>query len=217
VTQPIARIEEAKAAKLEVVKGLFESAHVAFPPAELLLRAFKSERRFELWAASRPGAALEHVTTYEICSASGKLGPKRARGDWQVPEGFYSIKELSPSTPFYLAMEVSYPNLSDRALGKKDPGDQIMIHGKCVSAGCLAMADERIQEIWVATSATYYRAGRVDVHIFPSRDMEGVLASSEYPEHHAFWENLKEGFDAFEKTKRLPLIRIDTAGRYHFR
>ncbi len=28
-------------------------------------------------------------------------------------------------------------------------GGAIMIHGNCVSIGCLAMTDERIEELWV--------------------------------------------------------------------
>jgi murein L,D-transpeptidase YafK len=36
-------------------------------------------------------------------------------------------------------MQVSYPNESDRILGERKPGSEIMIHGKCLSIGCLAM------------------------------------------------------------------------------
>lgn len=214
---PLARIAEAEAAKREVVKALFASAGVAFPPAHLLLRAFKRERRLEMWAASRAGAPLVHVTTYEICAASGELGPKRKQGDHQVPEGFYTLTEYNPASRYHLAMLVSYPSFSDRILGDRvDPGNEIMIHGKCASVGCLAMSDERIQEIWIAATALRYAGGVVHVHIFPARDMAGLLASGEHPQHHAFWENLREGLDFFETRRRLPVVRVDENGRYRF-
>jgi hypothetical protein len=217
VQAPRARIAEAEAAKLGTVKQLFAEAHVAFPPAQMLLRAFKKERRLELWAASRAGASLAHVTTYEICMTSGELGPKRQEGDGQVPEGFYTLSDYNPASRFHLGMLVSYPNLSDRILGdKRHPGSEIMIHGKCVSIGCLAMSDERDQEIFLAASALRYAGGVVHLHIFPSRDMAGLLAGTEGPEHHAFWANLKEGFDAFETRRKIPTVRVDPEGRYHF-
>lgn len=216
IDAPLARVGEARAAKLEVVERLFAGAGVAFPPAQMLLRGFKQERVLELWAASRHGDRLVHVTTYGICAASGELGPKRRRGDMQVPEGFYTLTEYSPVTPYYLAMQVSYPNLSDRILGERDPGDQIMIHGRCVSIGCLAMTDERIQEIWMATTALRFAGGVVHVHLYPTRDMAGLLATPAGDPHRAFWENLKEGLVAFEKQRRIPSIRIDRDGRYRF-
>ncbi len=214
---PLARVAEAERAKLAVVKSLFAAAHVTFPPASLLLRAFKKEKRVELWAGSKADAPLTHVTTYEICMASGELGPKRQEGDGQVPEGFYTLTDYSPATPYYLAMLVSYPNDSDRILGdKRHPGNQIMVHGRCVSVGCLAMSDERIQEIYLAAVALRNAGGVTYVHIFPSRDMAGLLAGDDFPEHHAFWSNLKEGKDRFEKDRRIPRVRIDAQGRYHF-
>jgi hypothetical protein len=215
---PLQRIAEAEAAKRDVVKKLFADAGVSFPPAQLLLRAFKEDKRLEMWAASRAGAPLTRVATYEICMASGKLGPKRRQGDLQVPEGFYVLNEYNPASSFHLAMQVSYPNLSDRILGdKKDPGNEIMIHGRCASIGCLAMSDERIQEIWIAAAALRWAGGVVHVHIFPARDMAALIASPEYAEHHAFWENLREGYDLFEQKHLLFTPRVDADGRYRFR
>lgn len=217
-TGPLARIEEAKTAKLEVVKGLFAKAGVAFPPSQMLLRAFKKERHLELWAASRADAPLALVATYEICGLSGALGPKRKQGDMQVPEGFYTLSEYNPASSYYLAMQVSYPNLSDRILGDKiDPGNEIMIHGRCASVGCLAMSDERIQEIWMAATALRYAGGVVHMHIFPARDMPALIPAETDADRRAFWANLQEGFDLFERRHRLPSIRIEPSGRYLFR
>ncbi|MBI4699760.1 MAG: hypothetical protein HY744_01115 [Deltaproteobacteria bacterium] len=213
------RVAEARAAKLGVVQALFAASGVAFPPAQMLLRGFKRDRRLELWAASGRAGALRHVTTYEICYASGDLGPKRREGDAQVPEGFYVLDLYNPSSRFHLSMQVSYPNESDRILGDRSRlGGEIMIHGNCVSIGCLAMSDERIQELWVATTALRDAGGKVHVHIFPARDIDGLLGSGGYggPEHHDFWRNLKDGKDRFERTRTLPRVRVDPGGRYLF-
>lgn len=214
----LARIAEAEAAKTADVKALFAGAGVSFPPAQMLLRGFKQDHRLELWAAGRAGSALVHVTTYEICRASGELGPKRRQGDLQVPEGFYTLSQYNPQSRYHLAMLVSYPNLADRILGDRiDPGNEIMIHGRCVSIGCLAMSDERIQELWIAASALRFAGGVVHVHLFPARDLAGLIAGNEHPEHRAFWENLREGKDLFERGHVLPTVRVDPDGRYRFR
>jgi murein L,D-transpeptidase YafK len=210
-------VAEADAAKRDVVKGLFAAAGVSFPPAQILLRAFKQESQLELWAASGATDKLALVATYGICAASGELGPKRKQGDQQVPEGFYTLSAYNPASRYHLAMQVSYPNYSDRLLGdKRDPGSEIMIHGRCASVGCLAMSDERIQELWVATTALRNLGGVVHVHVFPARDLGALLASEEQKEHHAFWANLKEGLDSFEARRRLPLVRVKADGRYEF-
>ncbi|MDI1446593.1 L,D-transpeptidase family protein [Polyangium sp. 6x1] len=212
---PFGRVAEAKKNKMAEVKRLFAEAHVSFPPAQMFLRAFKKERVLELWAASRADEPLSRIAVYGVCFASGELGPKRVEGDMQVPEGLYKIKESLPSTPYYLALHVDYPNLSDRILGdKRRPGGEILIHGACASVGCLAMGDDRIAEIYVAASEYRWAGGQVPVHIFPTRDMAGLLASPAGEAHRAFWENLRPFLDDFERTKRIPKYRIDAKGRY---
>lgn len=211
------RMEEAKAAKLDIVKGLFSGAGVTYPPSQILLRGFKREKRVEVWAASDITGPLTHVTTYEICYASGELGPKRKEGDRQVPEGFYGVNYYNPASSYHLAFQVSYPNQSDRILGdKRTPGSEIMIHGNCVSIGCLAMSDERIQEIWLAVTSARDRGGKIDVHLFPTRDMAGLIATTDQKQHIPFWQNIKEGFDYFQTKKIVPRVTVDKEGRYRF-
>lgn len=198
-----------------MVKSLFANAGVKWPPRQLLMRAFKKEDRLEVWASAGSSGPLTHVTTYEICYASGELGPKRKEGDSQVPEGFYKIVWFKPHSDYHMSMQVSYPNTSDRVLGHpKTPGGEIMIHGACVSVGCLAMSDERIEEIWVIARAA---PRPIDVHIFPTRDMDGLLAESEDSPHREFWLNIKEGFDRFVKTKERFGVRVKRDGTYEFR
>jgi murein L,D-transpeptidase YafK len=194
-----------------VVKELFADAGVTFPPQVLMLRAFKQEDELEVWAAGAKSEPLSLVARYEICAASGRLGPKRREGDRQVPEGFYRIGFFNPKSSYHLSMQVSYPNASDRVLSDpKHPGGEIMIHGACASAGCLAMSDERIEELWVmARSAPL----PIEVHIFPARDTSGLEADAE---RRAFWDNLEEGRRLFDRDGRLPGVRVDARGRYLF-
>jgi hypothetical protein len=208
------RMQEAKAGKTTVVKGIFAEAGLSWPPRQLLLRAFKKENRLEVWASDEAKGPLTHVTTYEICYASGELGPKRQEGDSQVPEGFYRIVWFKAKSDYHMAMQVSYPNTSDRVLGHpQHPGGEIMIHGDCVSIGCLAMSDERIEELWVIARSA---PRPIDVHIFPTRDMEGLLAQSPGSPHRAFWLNLKEGFDRFDAGHERFGVRVKRDGRYTF-
>lgn len=212
-----ARVKAAHQAKDAVVKGLFDSAKVAFPPAGVLFRVFKQQERFEVWATAKRGTPYTLIATYKICYASGVVGPKRKQGDMQVPEGFYIVDSVNPSSQFYLSLHVNYPNASDRVLShKRNPGSAIMIHGNCVSAGCMAMSDERIQEIWVITEAVRQNKGPVDVYIFPSSDWNSVLNNSMFASHKEFWLNLKEGNDRFEKTKQPLRYRVGKDGRYQF-
>jgi murein L,D-transpeptidase YafK len=214
---PAQRHAGARERRLAVAQQLFADAAVAFPPTELLLRGFKQERLLEVWAADTRTSSLTHVTTYEICYASGTLGPKRREGDLQVPEGFYTVNYFNSASRFHLSMQVSYPNLSDRKRGDPvSPGGEIMIHGHCVSAGCLAMTDERIEELWVMATALRDSGGRVHVQLFPSRDIPKLVASGAHPEHHGFWRNLNEGLERFAERHEPLSVQIEPDGRYRF-
>jgi murein L,D-transpeptidase YafK len=213
---PDDRVKNAQATRRAVVEKLFGDAGVAFPPAELLFRAFKKERELEVWAASQKGGAMTRISTYEICTISGDVGPKRREGDMQVPEGFYTIQYYWPVSNYHLEMKVGYPNASDRVFGGKAPGGDIMIHGNCASIGCIAMGDERVEELWVMGTAIHSTTNRVHVHIFPARDMTPLLSANNYATHRAFWMNIKEGLDLFEQSRRLPTIAVDWRGRYSF-
>ena len=211
---PSERSERAIENRLATVRALFAAQDVAFPPAELYFRAFKRERELEVWASSEAGGRMERVATYRICALSGNLGPKRSEGDGQVPEGFYKIQYAWPNSAFHLEMKIGYPNASDKAISRGDPGGAIMIHGACASIGCLAMTDERVEELWTMAKSTAGGEKAVHVHIFPTRAWDEVLGDAAWAEHRRFWTNLREGFDVFEKTRRLPRISIDWQGRY---
>ncbi|MFH0895165.1 MAG: L,D-transpeptidase family protein [Bacteroidota bacterium] len=189
----------------------------------IFLRAFKYEKKLELWAKKKTADTFALVKTFEICSSSGELGPKRREGDYQVPEGFYNIFHFNPVSNFYLSLGVSYPNASDRKLGKVPLGGSIYIHGNCVTIGCIPIEDEFIKELYVAcVEARHHGQAEIQVHIFPAHldDTNFTYIKSLPSTNEAlinFWGNLKTGYEYFEKNHTLPHVSVDAKGKYLFR
>jgi L,D-transpeptidase catalytic domain len=129
----------------------FAAAKVAFPPEEIALLAFKDARVLELYAQSG-GQGWRFVRSYAVLGASGFLGPKLREGDEQVSEGIYRVTLLNPNSRFHVSLRLDYPNAFDRRMAREDHrthlGGDIMIHGKNVSLGCLAMGDEAAEELF---------------------------------------------------------------------
>ena len=175
----------------------------------VFLRAFKEERQLELWVRQRASGKYELFRTWEIAATSGTLGPKLAEGDGQVPEGFYSVVPalMKPDSAFHLAFNIGYPNAYDRAHGRS--GSFIMIHGNCVSIGCLAMTDEKIEEIYTLCDAALTRGQkRFRVHVFPFRmSAERMAKEAEHP-WIGFWKELKTGYDWFETHRSPPVVGV---------
>jgi len=208
------RVKLATTNKLAVVKKLVADAGLTWPPKRVFLRAFKKEKALEVWASNSKKGAMTHLATYGICYASGAAGPKRREGDGQVPEGFYKLNYYNRNSSYFLSMRINYPNRRDRKL--KHTGSAIMIHGHCVSIGCLAMSDDRIQELWLLTRVAHRQGHPVRVHLFPSCDMRGVIADAKLPRLKSFWRTLKRGYDLFEKDRVVPAIGVDRKGNYTF-
>lgn len=184
--------------------------------ASVFIRAFKEERLLELFVQNRRSGKFDLFRTYPIAAASGSLGPKLAEGDLQVPEGFYFVppSAMKPDSRYHLAFNIGYPNAYDRSLGRT--GSAIMIHGNRVSIGCLAMTDEKIEEIFTLCAAA--QANGQDffrVHIFPFRMSDERMAKVADSEWIDFWRNLKEGHDFFEKA-RVPPSVCARRNRYRF-
>ena len=182
----------------------------------VFIRAFKEELQLELFLLNPKANSFKLFRTYPIAASSGALGPKLAEGDGQVPEGCYSVppSAMKPDSRYHLAFNVGYPNAYDRSLGRT--GSWIMIHGNRVSIGCLAMTDEKIEEIFTLCAAAHghgQRAFRVD--IFPFRMTAGRMAKAAGSPWESFWKNLQQGYDAFEKTHLPPAVSVRD-GRYQF-
>jgi murein L,D-transpeptidase YafK len=215
------RVRTASKEKDEVLRQRFKEKGLAYPPRAILLRAFKQEAALELWAADASDGPYTLVHEYRICTSSGTLGPKRRFGDEQVPEGFYELDWFNPQSNFFLSLHISYPNASDRILGSHvNPGGDIFLHGNCASIGCIPITDEGIKEVyWLAVLVHNQSGQHLPIEIFPARltdDGLKALASAHphQPALLAFWSNLKEGYDYFEKSHRLPRIKTRADGAY---
>ena len=217
------RVRAASREKDEVLRQRFKEKGLAFPPRAILLRAFKKEALLELWAAGADDKPYVLVHEYRICTSSGTLGPKRRFGDEQVPEGFYELDWFNPQSNFFLSLHISYPNASDRILGShQNPGGDIFLHGNCASIGCIPITDDGIKEVyWLAVQVHNRDQQHLPIQIFPARlTDEGLKALATAHPHQealiAFWSNLKEGYDFFEKNHRLPRVKTRADGAYAF-
>ncbi len=214
------RVPVARARVEGILRNLFAEAGLSYPPTRVFIRAFKREREMELWSAPELGA-YRLVATYQIAGTSGGPGPKRREGDGQTPEGFYQIDRYNPKSNFHLSMGLNYPNASDRILSDPvKPGYDIFIHGRASSIGCMAVGDDRVEELFIAAVDALERP--VPVHVFPARmnsaDWESWRdeQAAGQPELLTFWENLAEGFAIFEQRRVLPMVTVLTDGRYQF-
>jgi murein L,D-transpeptidase YafK len=182
----------------------------------VFIRAFKDEDLLEMYVRNRATRKFDLFRTYSIAAASGSLGPKFAEGDSQVPEGFYFVppEAMNPASQFHLSFNIGYPNEYDRA--HQRTGSAIMIHGNRVSIGCLAMTDEKIEEIYTLCDAAH-QGGQpfFRVHIFPFRMTSERMAKATGDSNEEFWKNLKEGYDLFEKNHVPPEASVED-GRYQF-
>ena len=122
----------------------------------------KSTRRLSLF---RNG---NQIKAYKIALGRNPLGAKQEEGDAKTPEGIYKIDRRNPKSGFHLALHISYPSDEDKnraAARGVSAGFDIMIHGiqngrgwigafhrwKDWTAGCIAVTDEEIEELWRVT------------------------------------------------------------------
>ena len=122
----------------------------------------KSERKLSIF---RDGRKLK---TYQIALGGNPVGAKEQEGDRKTPEGVYQIDYRNPKSDYHLALHISYPSGEDNARATErgvSAGSDIMIHGlpngqgwigaahrqKDWTAGCIALTDEEIEELWRVT------------------------------------------------------------------
>ncbi len=205
------------------IKNKLTALGVDTSSLKIFIRGFKQEAEIEVWVKSNKNSFYQLYQTYPICSSSGDLGPKRCQGDGQVPEGFYHVSVFNPFSDYLLSLGVSYPNASDNIFGcKRDKGGAIMIHGNCVTIGCIPITDDKIREVYVlAVEARNAGQQNIPIHLFPARLSAEKLASLKKTYTDAstqkLWDNLKEGYDKFETSKLVPDVSIDAKGKYLFK
>ncbi|MEA2339897.1 MAG: hypothetical protein QOE82_3904 [Thermoanaerobaculia bacterium] len=119
----------------------------------------KAARQLTLLRNGRP------LRSYHVSLGSNPKGAKEREGDGKTPEGIYTIDSRNAYSKYHLALHVSYPNAADRLRSRRlhvRPGGEIMIHGtpnrwrglRVIfqhtdwTAGCIAVSDTEIEEIW---------------------------------------------------------------------
>jgi murein L,D-transpeptidase YafK len=174
----------------------------------ILMRVFKEEAELEVWKQD-DSARFALLRTYPICRWSGELGPKFKTGDRQAPEGFYPISPglMNPDSSQYLAINTGFPNAYDRANSRT--GAFLMIHGGCSSAGCYAMTDEQIAEIYALAREAFFGGQKsFQLQAYPFRMTPLNMAKHRNSPHLAFWRMIKEGYDHFEVTHLEPQVDV---------
>ncbi len=215
------RVRTAIKDKGEIVLNNLKDSNINLENLNILIVAYKAESEVEIFAKNKTALTYKKVATYDICAKSGQLGPKRKRGDYQVPEGFYFIDRFNPASNFYLSLGINYPNASDKKKSNaKNLGGDIFIHGACVTIGCLPMTNEKIKEIYLyAIHAKNNGQKKIPVYIFPFRMTEKKFKKykEKYcrkPELLNFWTNIKQGYDKFDKEKKELNVSVNQSGDY---
>ncbi len=134
------------------------------PPGTTIDRVVveKAVRKLSLF---RDGRRLK---SYRVALGRSAIGPKEKEGDMKTPEGIYKIDSRNAQSSFHLALHISYPSDDDNTRAAErgvSAGFDIMLHGirnglgwmgafhrrKDWTAGCIALTDEEIEELWRVT------------------------------------------------------------------
>lgn len=201
------RVKTAYNEKWTVLKQFLKAGRIG-DEFNMLINAYKTEGKLEVWLKNRNDKTYSLFRTYDFCAHSGTIGPKLYEGDGQTPEGFYHITAFNPMSNFYLSLGINFPNSVDYARTGKDrsPGSDIYIHGNCVTVGCIPLTDEKIKEVYIlAVEAKNAGQERIPVNIYPFKLTDGNLKkyTAQFPKQAGFWKTLQAGYLAFEKEKKL--------------
>ncbi len=217
------RVRAAYSEKNKLLLSQTQKKNIALEKIEIIILAFKAEQILEIHARNSTNEEFKKLTEYHICMSSGKLGPKRKKGDEQVPEGFYHINRFNPQSSYYLSLGINYPNDSDRRKSAAaNLGGDIFIHGNCVTVGCLPMTDDKMKEIYLyAVHAKSKGQAEIPVYFFPFRMNQENF--KQYSEEYKvdldlinFWLNLKIGYDLFFEHQQPLQFDITNDGDYCF-
>lgn len=209
--------------KQDTLKQKLRQHHLTLDNLTILLVAYKDNDLLDVYAKSKQETTFKKIISYDVCSRSGQLGPKRMQGDGQVPEGFYHIDRFNPTSNFYLSLGINYPNLADKRKSKaSNLGGDIFIHGSCVTIGCLPMTDNSIKEIYLlAVHAKNNGQLKIPVYVFPFNmtDQNMITYKARYKDSKellTFWDNLKMGYDKFILDSKELNIKVAEQGDYTY-
>jgi len=210
-------VKNAYANKWDNLQKLLKEKGIRADNFEVHIRSFKYEKQLEIWCRNKGEAKFVLLKTMDICASSGGLGPKRKEGDGQVPEGFYEVSWFNPMSDYHLGLKINYPNQSDRIKAKGRPGGDIMIHGNCVTIGCIPLQDNPIEELYVLCVESKNKKNDIGVSIYPCRLTQQnyeMLSKNNDSEKIKFWNVLKQTYRFFEDNKQMPKIKVNKQGDY---
>ena len=213
------RVKTAYEKNWESLQKLLKEKGVDPKNFELMINSFKYEKQLEVWCRSSGTEKYTLIKTIPICASSGGLGPKRKEGDGQVPEGFYEVSWFNPMSDYHLGLKINYPNKSDLIKAKGRPGGDIMIHGNCVTIGCIPLEDDPIEELYVLCVETKNNKHNIPVNIYPFKMNEPKYEAWMSPEkidaeRLAFWKTLKDAYSVFTQKQMMPKVSVTKEGNY---
>lgn len=208
------RIENIVKSNLPIVEKRLSEIGIKKPDA-IYIRAFKLDGDLEVWVQKNDKWQL--YKTFRICTISGIPGRKRIQGDGQIPEGIYEITKFHQNSNYHLALKINYPNEADWFNSDSTiAGDEIYLHGGCVTVGCIPLTDSKIEELWTLCSMV---SSKISVHIFsikfnnPKAKM--ILETFCYTrEDKNFQLQMEKVFFYFNENRRIPQIIVDIKGNY---
>jgi murein L,D-transpeptidase YafK len=154
------RLRSHEAQVIQRLTPALKSKGLSYPLTNFTLLVIKDTSRLEL--RTQDGGKIKE---YAVLAESGRLGPKLREGDKQIPEGIYKVTYLNPNSLYHLSLRLNYPNEFDQKMAKADGrtqlGGDIMIHGKDVSIGCVAIGDPGIEELFCLAA----RAGMQNIQV----------------------------------------------------
>lgn len=213
------RVKQAYSEKWQGLQTALKAKKIDATNIDVYIRVFKHEGELELWVKNKTDQKYTLYKKLDICAASGDLGPKRKEGDGQVPEGIYDVPFFNPNSNYYLALKVGYPNKSDRILAKGPTGGDIMIHGNCVTIGCIPLQDDPVKEVYMLCVEAKNKNNDLRVEIYPCRFTENnnKLLSKYSDEIRTFWKGILPAYTFFELNNKPVEYTINKTGNYLFK
>jgi murein L,D-transpeptidase YafK len=182
----------------------------------LCLVIYKQEKVLEVWNSSlKTGNEYRLLKSYPILAIRPQFGPKRREGDGMTPEGLYRISLFNPNSAFHKSMKIDYPNRYDRANGERgNLGGDIFIHGKNVTAGCIAIGDSAIDELYAICRK---QGTGIPVMIFPSSNWKKYLELMDSQKGRAddlsdFFKSMLFMFDHWTLNRKVPHAGTEPGG-----
>lgn len=120
----------------------------------------KSDRTLTVF---KDGKALR---SYAVALGFAPDGDKTEEGDGRTPEGLFRIDRRNPDSKFHLSLGIDYPHeahIVKASARGVSPGGDIFIHGqpnalpssmklgRDWTAGCIAVTNAEIEELWAIT------------------------------------------------------------------